>query len=140
MDQMSEILLKTRLILAGFMTLASIISLTSCGLDSSTSSSDITISTDSNSTEGDTGSSVETDEIASNSDVYNSAYGLMETLYSSADSPLTDYWINQENGGKVSYCIGLEKAAEQDAGVTLTAVQTQDWVDACIDFLTSVGY
>ena len=137
---MSQIQLKTGKIFAGFMMFASLIFLTSCGLESSTTSSDTTISTESNPTEDDTSSSVSTEEDSYNSTVYDSAYGLMETLYSSPDSPLTDYWINQENGGKVSYCVRLEKAAEQDAGVTLDSVQTQDWVDACIDFLTSVGY
>lgn len=140
MDQMSEIQFKTRKIVAGLMMFASVIFLTSCALDSSTTSSDTTISTESNSTEDDSSSSVSTEEESYNSTVYDSAYGLMETLYASADSPLTDYWINQQNGGKVSYCVRLEKAAEQDAGVTLDAVQTQDWVNACIDFLTSVGY
>ena len=122
-----------------FLAFASaLVLLTSCGIDSSTTSSDTTISTESNATEDDTNNSGGTSE--PNSPIYDRSYALMESLYSSPDSPFTDYWINQQNGGKVSYCDLFEKAAEQDAGVTLDAIQTQDWVNACIDFLTSKGF
>lgn len=129
---------KLRKAIVSLTLVASVALLSSCGLASPTTSSETTNSSESYSTESDTtnsGGSFET-----NSPVYDSAYRLMETLYSSPESPITDYWINQENGGKVSYCVRLEKAAEQDAGVTLDAVQTQDWVNACIDFLTSKGF
>jgi len=69
---------------------------------------------------------------------YYSFMSVLKQTYSKDPKPYSQSNV-KKFGGRNSFCVRLEKAAELDAGVTLTPKKAADFVAACNNFLKSKG-